>query len=108
MDNKKILAHVFDCFEAEGETSFEEFENNTAGGIDLTRQAFCDSLPINDNYEFTFDKFVNFNRGALIFEHETDKQAELLKSWGINDPDDVELEYYRAIYPEVRKQLGLY
>ena len=99
MDNVKVLGHIFECLEAEGESSFEEFDNNVAGGLDLARQAFYDSLPTNDNYELTFDKFVKFNRGALIFEYDTDKQAELLQDWGEEDPDDAETEYYKAIYP---------
>jgi hypothetical protein len=107
LNYEKILRHVIDCIESEYEMLQDDDEirqregTELEKGLYLLRMTFIDSLSKYDNNKMEFHKFVNFNRGTLFFETDTEIQNCLLKEWGKGFIFDVETEYYRAIYPIV-------
>lgn len=100
-----IVKHINECVLANFEMLQEEEKGDYVGSNEIEKsfallhQIFLDSLPNHDDFFMTYNKFVTFNRGNLIFEYEAEKQDIFLKSIGKKFSFDVETCYYKAIYP---------
>jgi hypothetical protein len=105
LNYEKILHHVIDCIESEYESLPDDDEIRQQEGTELEKGLyvlktnFIASLSRYENSKMDYHKFVNFNRGALIFETDRDEQSTFLANIGKKFSFDVETEYYRVIYP---------